>query len=155
MRRALSYFWRTNLAVVAGAAVATAVLTGALLVGDSVRGSLRRLTLERLGSIDHALAGQRFFRQQVGARLAGLEAFSGRFGAAAPAILLQGRAQHAESRTRASGVALSGLDGEFLTLFSGSATAPIDFFGVRESGIFPPAVINESLRAALQAEVGD
>ena len=36
MRRSLSYFWRIQLAVLLGAAVATAVLTGALLVGDSV-----------------------------------------------------------------------------------------------------------------------
>ena len=43
MRRSLIHFWRINLAVLLGAAVATAVLTGALLVGDSVRGSLRRL----------------------------------------------------------------------------------------------------------------
>ena len=49
--RALTYYWRINLAVTAGAAVAAAVLTGALLVGDSVRGSLRGLTLERLGRI--------------------------------------------------------------------------------------------------------
>ena len=50
MRRSLSYFWRIQLAVLFGAAVATAVLTGALLVGDSVRGSLRDLTLDRLGT---------------------------------------------------------------------------------------------------------
>ena len=46
MLRNLIFFWRMNLAVTLGAAVAAAVLTGALLVGDSVRGSLRELTLE-------------------------------------------------------------------------------------------------------------
>ena len=61
MRRSLIYFWRIQLAVLLGAAVATAVLTGALLVGDSVRGSLRDLTLDRLGRIDYALASERFF----------------------------------------------------------------------------------------------
>ena len=45
-----------------GVAVATAVLTGALLVGDSVRGSLRDLTLQRLGRIDSALVTGHFFR---------------------------------------------------------------------------------------------
>ena len=39
------YYWRTNLAVVLGVATAVAVLAGALLVGDSVRGSLRDLVL--------------------------------------------------------------------------------------------------------------
>ena len=61
MRRSLTYFWRTNLAIAGGAAVATAVLTGALVVGDSVRGSLRDLTLSRLGEIDVALIGERPF----------------------------------------------------------------------------------------------
>lgn len=41
-----------NLAVIASIAVATAVIIGALLVGDSVRGSLRYQALDRLGKID-------------------------------------------------------------------------------------------------------
>ena len=47
--RALAYYWRTNLAVVAGVATAVAVLAGALVVGDSVRGTLRQLALDRIG----------------------------------------------------------------------------------------------------------
>ena len=39
--RNLLFHWRGNSAVVLGVAVGTAVLTGALLVGDSLRGSLR------------------------------------------------------------------------------------------------------------------
>jgi len=35
VRRNLTYFWRTNVAVVAGVGVAVAVLAGALLVGAS------------------------------------------------------------------------------------------------------------------------
>ena len=45
----LLYYWRTNLAVAAGVVAGTAVLTGALLVGDSMKGSLRHLALDRLG----------------------------------------------------------------------------------------------------------
>ena len=46
----LLYHWRMNLAVACGVAVGTAVLTGALLVGDSMRGSLRRLTFDGSGA---------------------------------------------------------------------------------------------------------
>ena len=46
-RRSAAYYWRTNLAVVFGVAAAVSVLAGALLVGDSVRGSLRDLALGR------------------------------------------------------------------------------------------------------------
>ena len=50
--RSLLHHWRINCAVALGVAAATAVLTGALLIGDAMRGSLRTLTLDRLGRID-------------------------------------------------------------------------------------------------------
>ncbi|MCP4660894.1 MAG: ABC transporter permease, partial [bacterium] len=155
MRRTLSYYWRMNLAVAAGAAVAAAVLTGALLVGDSMRGSLRELTLERLGEIEVALAGQRFFPQEVVDQLAASPEFAEHFEAAVPAILLQGNARHARSRARASEVALSGVDERFLDLFRDPDGSPPRIFADAGSAIFPPAVINEGLRRELGAELGD
>jgi putative ABC transport system permease protein len=59
--RTLLHFRGVNLAVVIGMAVATAVLSGAMMVGDSVRGSLRELTLQRFGKIDDAIISTRFF----------------------------------------------------------------------------------------------
>ena len=53
--RSLTYYWRTNVAVVLGVATAVSVLAGALLVGDSVRGSLRDLLLGRLGRTDQVV----------------------------------------------------------------------------------------------------
>src|SRR5688500_2958941 len=50
----LLYFRWANLAVLLGMALATAVLTGALMVGDSVRGSLRALAVQRLGPVGPA-----------------------------------------------------------------------------------------------------
>src|SRR5882672_1965561 len=60
--RNLAYHWRGNLAVLLGVLVGSTVLTGALLVGDSLRGSLRDQTLKRLGWVDQALVTPRFFR---------------------------------------------------------------------------------------------
>ena len=65
MRRSLTDYWRTHLAVLFGAATTTAVLTGALIVGDSLRGSLRDLTLDRLGSVEWAIVAERPFRQSL------------------------------------------------------------------------------------------
>ena len=63
-RRSVAFYFRSHLGTLLGAAIATAVLTGALLVGDSVRGSLREMALARIGKIDVALAsGDRLFRQ--------------------------------------------------------------------------------------------
>lgn len=67
--RNLLYHWRGNLALLLGVVVGTAVLTGALLVGDSQRGSLRELALRRLGWIDEALVAPRFFREELASEL--------------------------------------------------------------------------------------
>src|SRR5262245_15679191 len=65
LRRNLVFHRRGNLAVLLGVAVGTAVLTGALLVGDSLRGSLRERALDRLWWVDEALLGGRFARQKL------------------------------------------------------------------------------------------
>ena len=65
----LKYYWRLNLLVVLGIAIATAVLTGALLMGDAMRGSLRQMTLERLGEIDQVLVADHFFSADLAERL--------------------------------------------------------------------------------------
>ena len=68
--RTAAYYWRTNLAVVLGVVAGGAALTGALLVGDSMRASLRAAALERLGRIDAALVANRFFGIALADRLA-------------------------------------------------------------------------------------
>ena len=52
-----SAWWhrRRHIGIAAGVAVATAVLTGSLLVGSSIKANLRRQALARLGSTVHAL----------------------------------------------------------------------------------------------------
>lgn len=52
LRKSLWFNMLPNVAVMASIAVATAVIIGALLVGDSVRGSLQYQALDRLGKID-------------------------------------------------------------------------------------------------------
>jgi ABC-type antimicrobial peptide transport system permease subunit len=100
--RTLCFHWRTNLAVGLGVVAGTAVIGGALIVGDSVRGSLRDMTLARLARIDYALTGPRFFREKLAmdfaaAHAAGAESIS-------PAILLAGTV---EKRADGSGKVFS------------------------------------------------
>ena len=145
MRRSLIYFWRINLAVALGVAVATAVLTGALIVGDSVRGSLRDLSLSRLGKIDHALVSERFFRETLERDLERELDAQG----VVSAISLSGTAVHAGSNTRASRVQIQGIDNRFANLFD--QILPELTIG----GIFPSVVVNESLQKELNAQIGD
>ncbi|MBI3117782.1 MAG: hypothetical protein HYZ00_03790, partial [Candidatus Hydrogenedentes bacterium] len=55
MLRSLAYYWRSHLGVFGGTLLAGAVLTGALLVGDSVNYSLQTFATLRLGGVHHAL----------------------------------------------------------------------------------------------------
>src|SRR5215831_15981470 len=69
--RNLLFHWRGNAAVLLGVAVGAAVLTGALLVGDSLRASLRDRALARLGWVEQALTAPRFFRARLADELKG------------------------------------------------------------------------------------
>lgn len=84
--RNLLFHWRGNFAVFLGVAVGAAVLTGALLVGDSLRGSLRERILHQLGWVEEALIAPRFFRQGLVSDLA----LSGAAEHVCPVIMLPG-----------------------------------------------------------------
>src|ERR1043166_1087562 len=69
--RSLRFHARSHLGALLGAAVGSAVLIGALVVGDSVRGSLRDMALSRLGGVHYAIStGDRFFLASLPQRFA-------------------------------------------------------------------------------------
>ena len=120
--RNLRHFRLANLAVVAGMAVATAVLTGALLVGDSVRASLRELAVQRLGPIDYAMFSTQFFGEDIGQRLAGTGEFQERFKSAVPGVLVRGGASNESAGARTAGVQIAALrESEWLSVAPGRA----------------------------------
>ena len=147
----LQHFRRTHLAVALAVAVATAVLTGALLVGDSMRGSLRHLTLERLGSIDSIVLADRFFNSELAQDLAAQPGFDEHYSAALPAILVpSATAEHAleSGARRAGGVTLVATDEAFWEL---------GLDGLRPTALPDKGevVLNEPLARELEASVGD
>ncbi len=154
MRRSLTYYWRINLAVVLAAAIATAVLTGALLVGDSVKGSLRDLTLDRLGSIDHLLVRHDFVRESVVDDLTAAGPFRELFAEAAPAAFLNGNVVAAKTKARASQINILGLD-QRLASFYQETIDLVPNLQKQPGQIFPSIVINASLQQELGATVGD
>jgi len=124
----LVHHGRLNVAVAFGVAAGTAVLTGALLVGDSMRGSLRDLTLDRLGRIEHALVTDQFFRAALADELAADPEFQEHFAEAVPAILLRGsvkrRSDDPNGPVRVNGVNVIACDERFWRLGSAGPEAP-------------------------------
>lgn len=148
--RSLLYYWRTNLAVLLGVIAGTAVISGALVVGDSVRDSLRQMTLDRLGKVDHVLTSYRFIRQDVAEKLQQQPEFSQRFSAVAPALVLQGGlvVHHADSEIsqRAGNVTIYGTDERLWDLTKhGDVPAPTG----------DALVLNRRTADQLDAQVGD
>ncbi len=64
--RSLFYYRKSHLGIVLGTMLSTAILVGALVIGDSVRYSLRQIVFARLGSTQFALATEdRLFRSKM------------------------------------------------------------------------------------------
>src|SRR5262249_52597020 len=149
--KSVAHHWRNHAAVALGVAAATAVLTGALLIGDSVRGSLRHLVLDRLGKIDNLLVVDRFFRQEMAADLNGNDQFKAVRGSAAPAILFPAatvQSEGTDGRRVASSVLILGGNQEFWDLDNASER-PKKAAGRGE------IIVNQPLADELKLHVGD
>jgi putative ABC transport system permease protein len=173
--RSLIHFWRLHLAVLLGAAVTATVLTGSLAVGDSMRASLRRLWLERLGNVELALTAPRFFRaelaDEMARRLAGAQGQTQEV-TVAPIIVLRGTAVHASLGRRAARIAILGVDPRFAALFPGEAASlralpggrgtaavadgkPMPAGGAPGSAGLTSVILNQALARQLGARPGD
>lgn len=141
IKRNLVQYRRTHAGVLLGAAVGTAILTGALLMGDSVRRSLADLALARLGKTQVALEGHRFFRSGLAKELEEELAAP-----VAPVLRLRGVIVDALQQKHRRGVQVLGVDDRFFEM--GHAGNPLDE-GEEE------VVLNEALAAALEVEAGD
>ncbi len=107
--RSLRFHARVHLGALLGAAVGSAVLIGALVVGDSVRGSLRDLALARLGRVQLALAANdRFFRAALAEELAHKGVIEGMV---VPALTLPATAGTPDDSARANRVRVLGEPG--------------------------------------------
>ncbi len=109
----MKHYWRTNAAVVLGVATAVAVLSGALLVGDSVRGSLRDLVLERIGRTDQVVVSAGFFRESLAGDLGGDPEFPAFFDGICPVVMVQGFVSVQGGGGRAGQVLVYGVDDRF------------------------------------------
>ncbi|MBA61631.1 MAG: ABC transporter permease [Planctomycetaceae bacterium] len=154
--RSLIHHYRINLTVALGVAAATAVLTGALLIGDSMRGSLKSLTLGRLGLIDEILVTPHFFRQELVDELETSEAFQQELYQQATAAIIfpQGTLESSTQKSKtpninvASNILVLGVNEQFWS------------FGQtqRKQSIQPAEdeiVLNQPLAEELQVTVGD
>lgn len=113
------YRW-INLSVLAGVALTSAILSGALVVGDSVKESLRRNAAARISNIGPALVtGERFVSASLADRVAG-KLGSGEI--VAPILQVAGTASSRDSGQRVNRIQILGIDDRFWDLSVGGET---------------------------------
>lgn len=143
IQQSLRYYAGRNLLLALGVAISGAVLTGALLVGDSVDHSLKQIVGKRLGEVTHVLqSADRYFTLGLG------EAVSEDLQIPVSSVLLQeGSASASGGRVRLSKVQVLGVDSSFDPM-AGS----VELYS-RLSG--DSVLISSNLAARLNLTVGD
>ncbi|MDA7915995.1 FtsX-like permease family protein [Verrucomicrobia bacterium] len=139
----LRFHARSHLGVVLGAAIGTAVLTGALLVGDSVRQSLTGMALQRLGQTDVVLvSNDRLFRTELANELAKeLDT------EIAPSLIFLATASAQGGDTRANKVQVMGVDERFWKFSPEPTSMPV----LKDDEV----ALNTHLAKQLGVKVGD
>ncbi len=126
-----------------GTAVGTAVIVGALTVGDSVRYSLEKMALARLGDVQLAMVSNvRYFRDVLA------DEFSAGVNQNATAVLqLSGIVSRPDGARRANNIQVLGVDGDFWKF----AEKPIGMPKIHAGQV----VVNTHLSRQLNVNVGD
>lgn len=137
--RSLAYQRYSHCAVMCGVAVGCTVLTGALLVGDSMDYTLRWVAHKRLGGVESVLLAQnRYFRQSLADDLNRKASLT-----AAPVLQLNGSITGMKENLRANQIKVLGVDSAY---WSFAGKPPAAFQGV---------AVNRKLAEKLKISPGD
>jgi ABC-type antimicrobial peptide transport system permease subunit len=140
--QSLRHYFKANFWLMLGIALSTAIITGGLIVGDSVKHSLKQTAITRLGNTTHALvSGESFFSRDLAIRLQekGLETSA--------ALRLNSIAQTDGGELKINKVQLWGIDDNF-SAFSTNNSFP----GVKGT---EQACISPNLAQRLNLGIGD
>ena len=140
----LRFHARSHLGTFLGVAVASAILVGALAIGDCVRGTLHDLALARIGRASFAIAStDRLFRSALADDLrAGVSN-----GLDAAVLQLPGTAATPDDSARANRVQILGVDAHFWAM----AQEPPPFAEIPADSV----VLNTALARQLRVKPGD
>ncbi|NQU54509.1 MAG: ABC transporter permease, partial [Bacteroidetes bacterium] len=141
--KTFTHYIKANLLVALGVAISTMVLTGSLIIGDSVRHSLEQATFYRLGETTHLVSvTERYFRQEMAAEIevdnAGLKV--------TPVLLLEGMAVADGGQQRANKVQVIGVNSDFNEIAKSSLFAELQNNEI---------AISQNLAERLQISEGD
>jgi len=139
--RSLTFYKKQHLAILLGTILSTAILTGALVVGDSVKYSLNKLVEKRLGNVAFAMqTNDRFVSNELSQKLS--EVLSTQ---TTGILKLEGIAINSDLDTRLNTVDILGID----TLFWKMAGVNMPMLNADE------VFISENVATRLHLKLGD
>ena len=141
--RSFSHYLKGNLLAGTGLAVATAVITGAFIIGDSLSHSLEKAVIMRLGDITHSItAGERLFTMEMGDRFAGESGIRVSGALVAEAMVVSG-----DGTRRLNRVQVIGADDNFSPLLGSG----LDYAATQPGEV----IVSKNMADRLALEVGD
>jgi putative ABC transport system permease protein len=130
------HYSRAHLGLLFGAFLASAILTGSLLVGDSVKASLQRVAALRLGKVQSGMiGGDRWFTERLAQGDKNV-----------PLVLANGSISMASGTARVNAAQIMGVDGRFWRLSTSGQPVALGADDV---------AVNESLARKLNIKPGD
>ncbi len=130
------HYAKAHLGLLFGVFLASAILSGSLLVGDSVKASLRRVAALRLGNIRSGmLGGERWFTENLARKSGNV-----------PMIIANGSITAASGSARVNAAQVLGIDDTFWRLSPSGKT-----FALKQDEV----LINAAMAAKLNAKTGD
>ena len=137
------YYRKQHIGTILAIAMCTTILTGAFIIGDSVRGSLRDMVTERLGNTSYALElDHRYIKTRIADKLAD------RLGTTvAPLLCINGVLRNPEGTNLARSVRINGIDFRFAQIANNSK--------IYENLADDEILINEPLARQLNLNTGD
>ena len=143
IQRSISYYWKSHLLIILGAAISSMVITGTLIVGDSIRFSLEKSTELRIGKAAFSFSGNdRFFRSALADDLRGKLSVD-----IAPLLQLKGIASAQGGKFKLNNIQVLGIDENFSSMIPSET----EFNLPAENEAF----ISENLSQRLQLKIGE
>ncbi|MCL4499475.1 MAG: hypothetical protein M1335_04435, partial [Chloroflexi bacterium] len=144
--KGILHYRATGLLICLGILIASATLTGSLVVGDSVRGSLRETVLRRLGNIDVAIFSTNLAPVSLTDHLDASSKFRQSYSHIVPVLQVIGNAVNLNTNQILPRINLIGIRSDFPLAYP-SFRAPIP----HERDV----VVNETVANAMNLHVGD
>lgn len=136
------HYRKINITLILSIIVTSTVITGSLILGDSIRRSLKECVYEKIGRIQWSLyTGERFIRSSLARRMEEIAGTN-----VAPVMILKGIVSYKGGKVRANSVQVAGVDNRFFKLSLNEQTVNI-----------PPgmALINQKLARKLNLKKND